>query len=66
MILRCFVESLDYRLPVTSELHTTINSKFNTAGIVIAFPQRDLHLDTSRPLDIRVHHATGDGKTHTD
>jgi potassium efflux system protein len=64
--LRCFVDSLDYRLPVTSELHTAINSKFNTAGIVIAFPQRDLHLDTSQPLDIRVHHETVDGKTHTD
>ena len=66
VILRCFVESLDFRLPVNSELHTAINSKFNTAGIIIAFPQRDLHLDTSQPLDIRVHHETADGKTHTD
>jgi len=59
VILRCFVESLEHRLPVRSELHTAINSKFSEAGIVIAFPQRDVHLDTSQPLDIRVHHETG-------
>jgi small-conductance mechanosensitive channel len=23
-------------------------------GIVIAFPQRDIHIDTSRPLEVRV------------
>ncbi|MGB5259938.1 MAG: hypothetical protein WBO34_05375 [Gammaproteobacteria bacterium] len=40
---------------------TAINSKFNQAGIVIAFPQCDLHLDTSRPLAMRVlHDAPGD------
>jgi hypothetical protein len=25
------------------------------AGIVIAFPQRDVHLDTSQPLELRIH-----------
>jgi len=64
VILRCFVESLEHRLPVTSKLNTAINDKFNKAGIVIAFPQRDVHLDTSRPLDIRVHHETGNGDSH--
>ena len=38
-----------------SELHLAINKKFNEAGIVIAFPQRDIHLDTSQPLDVRIH-----------
>ncbi len=52
--LRCFVESTDNRLTVISELHEAINEKLNAAGISIAFPQRDLHLDTSRPLDIRI------------
>ena len=28
---------------------------FNDAGIVVAFPQRDIHLDTSKPLDVRIH-----------
>jgi len=27
---------------------------FREAGIVIAFPQRDIHLDTLKPLDIRI------------
>jgi potassium efflux system protein len=53
--LRCFLDSLEFRLATLSELHTAINDKFNAAGIVIAFPQRDLHLDTSSPLDIRIH-----------
>ncbi len=52
--LRCYLESLDYRLATITELHTAINQKFNDAGLVIAFPQRDVHLDTSRPLDIRI------------
>ena len=55
--LRAFVGSIDDRLPAITMLHKAINDKFNAAGIVISFPQRDVHLDTSRPLDIRLHHA---------
>jgi potassium efflux system protein len=54
--LRCFVASMDHRIETISELHHDINQKFNDAGLVFAFPQRDVHLDTSRPLDIRVSH----------
>jgi potassium efflux system protein len=54
LILRCFLDTLEYRLATISELHEAINGKLNDAGIVIAFPQRDLHLDTLRPLDIRI------------
>ena len=53
--LRCFIGNLDDRLPVITQLHETINQCFNDNGIVIAFPQRDVHLDTSRPLDVRIH-----------
>jgi len=52
--LRCFVPNLDIRLQVQTDLHRAINKKFNDAGIVIAFPQRDLHLDTATPLEIRL------------
>ncbi len=52
--LRCFVPSLDVRLQTTTELHKAIDRKFREAGIVISFPQRDVHLDTSSPLEIRV------------
>jgi potassium efflux system protein len=41
-------------MPTITALHEEINRKFNDAGICIAFPQRDVHLDTSRPLDIRI------------
>jgi potassium efflux system protein len=56
LTLRCFTDVLDYRLKTTSTLHEEINRRFNEAGIVIAFPQRDLHIDASQPLDIRIRH----------
>ena len=55
IMLRCFIGSMDYWRQTISELHQAINKKFNEAGIVIAFPQRDIHLDTSKPLDVRLH-----------
>ncbi len=55
--VRCYLDSTDYRVHVASELHLVINRKLNDAGIVISFPQRDVHLDTSSPLDIRLHTA---------
>ena len=57
IMLRCFIGSMDHLRPTTSELNQSINSKFEKAGISIAFPQRDIHLDTSQPLDIRLHRA---------
>ena len=57
--LRCYLDTLDHRLAVIGKLHEEINREFNEAGICIAFPQRDLHLDTNQPLDIRLHSANG-------
>lgn len=54
LTLRCFVGSVDYRVPAKSNLHKAIDLKFREAGISMAFPQRDIHLDTSKPLDIRI------------
>ncbi len=54
MVLRCFVDSVDVRLGTVSDLNEAINEKFNAVGIVIAFPQRDLHLDTSGPLQVEL------------
>jgi potassium efflux system protein len=39
-----------------------INRKFKEAGIVIAFPQRDVHLNTTSPLEVRVLPAQGEGQ----
>ncbi|MGW8309970.1 MAG: mechanosensitive ion channel domain-containing protein, partial [Thiogranum sp.] len=52
--LRCFVGDQDDRLPAISQLHEAINDSFNDNGIVIAFPQRDVHLDATQPLDVRI------------
>jgi potassium efflux system protein len=54
LVARCFVGTMDQRMRVMSELHTLINEAFAEAGIVIAFPQRDLHLDTSGPIRIAI------------
>jgi potassium efflux system protein len=52
LVARCYVGSVDDRMPVISGLHRQINTAFKDAGIVIAFPQRDLHLDSEKPLRI--------------
>jgi len=58
LYVRCYISSLDERLATITALHEAIYRRFEEAGIVIAFPQRDVHLATSGPLDIRVHQAT--------
>jgi potassium efflux system protein len=52
--LRCFVQDLEIRLQTLTDLHRAINRKFQDAGLVIAFPQRDLHLDSASPLEVRI------------
>ncbi len=39
---------------IRSEIRFGIEKLFADNGIVVAFPQRDVHLDTSRPLEIRL------------
>jgi potassium efflux system protein len=50
--LRC--HALGEYLRVGTELRREIYRDFNAAGIGIAFPQRDVHLDASEPLPIRI------------
>jgi len=54
LTLRCYVGNLGDRLVAISEIHQAINDRLNDAGITIAFPQRDVHFDPSRPLEIRL------------
>lgn len=56
--LRCFIEEIEHRLQTISELNLAINRAMAEAGIEIAFPQRDVHLDTRRPLEVRLRHET--------
>lgn len=50
--LRAYLPKIDRRLIVSSLLREAINQKYNEAGIVIAFPQRDVHLNTLAPLEV--------------
>ena len=52
--LRLFINNIDHRLPVQHELHKAIDREFRKAGIVIAFPQHDVHFDSDQPLKIEV------------
>ncbi|MEO0452798.1 MAG: mechanosensitive ion channel domain-containing protein [Verrucomicrobiota bacterium] len=44
--------SADHRMTISSELRHVIDEMLKQANIVIAFPQRDIHLDSSSPLQI--------------
>jgi potassium efflux system protein len=39
---------------IESSVRFRVDDLFREAGIVIAFPQRDVHLDTSRPLELHL------------
>ncbi|MBU0987773.1 MAG: mechanosensitive ion channel [Proteobacteria bacterium] len=47
---------MDRRI-IESDIRFRIDELFRPVGIVIAFPQRDVHLDTQRPLELRIINA---------
>lgn len=49
LVLRAFLRDYDSRMPTINDLHTRINEAFNEAGVVISFPQRDLHFRSVDP-----------------
>lgn len=51
---RYFMDQLDHKPQVSSDLMLDINRRLKEKGIVIAFPQRDVHIDTRQPLEIRM------------
>jgi potassium efflux system protein len=59
LALRCHLGSLDYRIAVTTELHLAIERAFRGHGIEISYPQRDIHLRSAAPLDLRLHPVPG-------
>jgi small-conductance mechanosensitive channel len=48
------MERVIERRMIESDIRFRIDALFRDAGIVISFPQRDVHLDTASPLDVRV------------
>lgn len=57
LILRSYVAKTDHRAITSSELNIAIYNALNEAGMSIPFPQRDIHLNTSTPLEIRLQHG---------
>jgi len=51
---RYFIGAPNKRRETISDINLAINDKLKAAGIVVAFPQRDVHLDMSAPLDVRI------------
>jgi len=45
------------RREIESNVRFKIDQLFSEAGLVIAFPQRDVHLDTLKPLQINIEHG---------
>ena len=44
---------VDWRV-IASDLRYMLHKTFTTKGIVMAFPQRDIHIDTTQPLTVRM------------
>lgn len=53
------METLSERLAIESSIRFHIDELFREAGIVIAFPQRDVHLDTLKPIELRLLGSSG-------
>jgi small-conductance mechanosensitive channel len=49
-----FWSALEGRKDIESEIRHRIAETFAQAGIVMAFPQRDVHLETSKPLQVEL------------
>lgn len=45
------------RLVVASEIRVSLNRRLTEAGVIIAYPQRDVHLHTMRPLEVVIANA---------
>jgi potassium efflux system protein len=52
--LRVYIDGIDDYIPMLHELNVAIDDAFKEAGLTIAFPQRDVHLDATDPLEVRV------------
>jgi potassium efflux system protein len=60
--LRVFINGIDDWIPMLHKLNQTIDREFKKAGVTISFPQRDVHLDASGPLEVRVVSGSSDSR----
>jgi potassium efflux system protein len=52
--LRVYINGIENWWSMLHELNISIDNAFKEAGVTIAFPQRDVHLDATGPLEVRV------------
>lgn len=52
--LRVYISGVEHYVETWHGLNMAIDKAFRKAGITIAFPQRDTHLHTLEPLEIRI------------
>ena len=55
------VETMMDLRTIRSDIRFRIDQLFREAAIIIAFPQRDVHLDTRSPLEVRLLSAKSEG-----
>ena len=53
-VLRAYLANFDNWVINKTEIYMAIDKAFREAGITIAFPQRDIHFDTGRPLQVNI------------
>jgi potassium efflux system protein len=61
--LRVYINGIEDWWPMLHELNVAIDNAFKEAGVTIAFPQRDVHLDATGPLEVRVVSEPSDSET---
>lgn len=59
------IASIVDKRAILSQLRFKVVDLFNQAGIIIAFPQRDVHLDTVSPLRIQIENTVSDNTPET-
>ena len=52
--LRVFINSIEDWIPMLHKLNQAVDYEFRKADVTISFPQRDVHLDQTGPLEVRV------------
>ena len=55
LVLRCYLETMEARQGVMTELHLAIERVFREHGIGIAFPHREINLSAQDIIDVRLH-----------
>jgi potassium efflux system protein len=63
--LRVFINGIDDWIPMLHKLNQTIDREFRKVGLTISFPQRDVHLDATGPLEVRVVSGSSDSTSST-